>query len=65
MRNELLKSVLIVFLFWFIVLTVAALPDLQMLRATAIRLGVIWSGGVLLGTGFWLLRRAVRGRTRL
>ncbi|AJW47559.1 MULTISPECIES: HD domain-containing protein [Ralstonia] len=61
MRNELLKSVLIVFLFWFIVLTVAALPDLQMLRATAIRLGVIWSGGVLLGTGFWLLRRAVRG----
>ena len=43
MRNELLKSVLIVFLFWFIVLTVAALPDLQMLRATAIRLGVILS----------------------
>lgn len=64
MRNELLKSVLVVFVFWFVVLTVAALPDLQMLRATAIRLGVIWSGGVLLGTGLWLLRRAVRGAPR-
>jgi hypothetical protein len=63
MRNELIKSALLVFAMWFVVLLVWAMPDTAVLRATAIELVLIWLGGTMLGLGVSFIRRGFRHST--
>lgn len=63
MRNELVKSALIVFALWFAVLLVWSMPSLAGLRAAAIELLLIWVGGAALGLGASFIRRGLHHAT--